>query len=113
MEFTTPASYGSTKVNVGGIATDDTILYAGANNKAIHTEIKGDDDVNWPEPSAIKFQWNGEGDGNDQAKAEIVIPQLQRVDRVDVMAEVPGFVKQIVANAAGTRPYIYMVRTTS
>ena len=28
-------------------------------------------------------------------------------DRVDVMAEVPGFVKKIVAGAAGTKPYIY------
>ena len=28
---------------------------------------------------------------------------------VDVMAEVPAFVKQIVAAAAGTKPYIYQV----
>lgn len=33
-----------------------------------------------------------------------------RLDRIDVMAEVPGFVKQIVAGAAGTKPYIYQVR---
>ncbi len=34
-----------------------------------------------------------------------------RIDRVDIMAEVPKFVKQIVAGAAGTRPYIYQVGT--
>lgn len=109
MEFTTPVSYGSTKVNVGGIVTDDKILYAGANNTATHTSIKGDADVNWPEPGAIKFVWNHDRDKGERSRAEMDIPELQRVDRVDVMAEVPGFVKQIVANAAGTRPYIYMV----
>ncbi len=38
--------------------------------------------------------------------AELAGP-LGEPDRVDVMAEVPGFVKAIVASAAGTRPYIY------
>jgi len=31
----------------------------------------------------------------------------RNVDRVDVMAEVPSFVKNIVAGVAGTKPYIY------
>jgi len=30
-----------------------------------------------------------------------------RVDRVDVLAEVPGFVKAIIAQAGGLKPYIY------
>ena len=32
-----------------------------------------------------------------------------RLDRIDVMGEVPAFVKNIVAAAAGTKPYIYQV----
>ena len=31
----------------------------------------------------------------------------KRRDRIDVMAEVPGFIKKIAETAAGTRPYIY------
>jgi hypothetical protein len=110
MEYTTPPSYGSTVVNVGGIATDGKILCAGSSNSAKHSEIKGDPENSWPEPGAVAFSWNGT-DANGQAVEALVEGSLgTRLDRVDVMAEVPKFVKQIVAGAAGTKPYIYQVR---
>jgi hypothetical protein len=109
MEYTTPPSYGSTVVNVGGIATDGKILCAGSSNSAKHSEIKGDPENSWPEPGAVSFSWNGT-DANGQAVEALVEGPLgTRLDRVDVMAEVPKFVKQIVAGAAGTKPYIYQV----
>lgn len=109
MEYTTPPSYGSTVVNVGGIATDGKILCAGSSNNAKHSEIKGDPENSWPEPGAVSFSWNGT-DANGQAVEALVEGSLgERLDRVDVMAEVPKFVKQIVAGAAGTKPYIYQV----
>jgi hypothetical protein len=109
MEYTTPPSYGSTVVNVGGIATDGKILCAGSSNNAKHSEIKGDPENNWPEPGAVAFLWNGT-DADGQAVEALVEGSLgTRLDRVDVMAEVPKFVKQIVAGAAGTKPYIYQV----
>lgn len=109
MEYTTPPSYGSTVVNVGGIATDGKILCAGSSNSAKHSEIKGDPENNWPEPGAVEFSWNGT-DANGQVVEALVEGSLgERLDRVDVMAEVPKFVKQIVAGAAGTKPYIYQV----
>jgi len=104
MEFVTPPSYGTTTVDVGGIVSDGKILYAGTNNTVKHTEIKPDPDNGWPEPSAAKFTWSGNG-----IEAVLEGPYGTRVDRVDIMAEVPGFVKQIVAGAAGTKPYIYQV----
>ena len=104
MEYTTPPSYGSTVVNVGGIVTDDKILYAGASNTAAHTEYEQDPEVNWPEPKAAAFKWNVGAQGT-QAELSPALPN--RTDRIDVMAEVPGFVKQLVGAAAGTRPYIY------
>ena len=110
MEYTTPPSYGSTVVNVGGIATDGKILCAGSSNSAKHSEIKGDPENSWPEPGAVAFSWNGT-DASGQAVEALVEGSLgTRLDRVDVMAEVPKFVKQIVAGAAGTKPYIYQVR---
>ncbi|KJZ79808.1 Survival factor 1 [Hirsutella minnesotensis 3608] len=107
MEFTTPPSYGSTVVNVGGILKDGEIILAGCANQASHTSVKGDPDNEWPEPSAVKFVWQGKDKDGKAAEAVIETSLGDRVDRVDVMAEVPGFVKKIVAGAAGTKPYIY------
>ena len=107
MEFTTPPSYATTVVNVGGVTSSSDILFAGASNTATHTEIKGDEEVDWPEPAACKYIWRGKtADGKD-AEAELDGPIGTRLARVDVMGELPGFVKQLASAAAGTRPYIY------
>lgn len=110
MEFTTPPSYGSTVVNVGGIIKDDEIIAAGSSNSALHTEIKGDPENDWPEPSAVKLTWGGITKDDKAVEAVLEGSLGTRIDRIDVMAEVPGFVKTIVANAAGTKPYIYQVK---
>ncbi|KAI9728164.1 MAG: putative cell survival pathways protein [Chrysothrix sp. TS-e1954] len=117
MQFTTPPSYGATVVNVGGIATDDALLYAGASNTVSHQRIKQDSEVDWPEPGRVVFEWAGTAGaeagapgtemGMSEVRKAVVEGDIERNDRVDVMAEVPKFVKQIVAGAAGTRPYIY------
>jgi hypothetical protein len=109
MEFTTPPSYGSTTVNVGGIVKDGEIITAGCNNAATHTEVKGDPENDWPEPSHAKFTWSGKSKDGKLVEAVLEGPLEDRLDRVDIMAEVPGFVKKIVAGAAGTKPYIYQV----
>jgi len=109
MEYTTPPSYGSTVVNVGGIAQDGEIIIAGTSNSATHTSVRADEESDWPEPSSVRFVWSGETrDGKD---VEAVLEGLleERLDKIDVMAEVPGFVKKIVETAAGTKPYIYQV----
>lgn len=109
MEFTTPPSYGPSVVNVGGIAVDGEILFGGAspNTKAEHTQVKGDSENDWPEPGAVSFTWNGKTKDGKDAHAELSGVLDPRTDRVDVMGELPKFVKQIVAGAAGTKPYIY------
>ena len=100
MEFTTPPSYGSSVVNVGGIAVDGEILFAGASNSVAHTEIR--DDPDWPEPGAVKFVWNGRTNEGKSATAELSGGLGQRLDKVDVLAEVPGFVKAIVGGVVGS-----------
>lgn len=108
MEFTTPESYGSTTVRVGGIATDGKLLWAGTTGLDVkHTDAKQDTQNDWPEPSAISVHWDGKEADGKTISAELSGPLGTRYDRVDVMAEVPGFVKTIVASAAGTKPYIY------
>jgi Svf1-like C-terminal lipocalin-like domain len=107
MEYTTPASYGSTVVNVGGLVRDGEIICAGSSNSAEHTETKADTVNDWPEPTAVKFNWSGKTKDGKEVTAELAGPLGDRLDRVDIMAEVPGFVKNIVAAAVGTKPYIY------
>ena len=108
MQYTTPPSYGSTVVSVGCIAKEGEVLMAGTDSTVSHTTTKEDPESEWPEPSTVKWHWTGKGkDGVVEATYEG--PLAPRTDRVDVMAEVPGFVKTIVASAAGTKPYIYQV----
>ncbi len=102
MEYTTPESYGSTVVNVGGVAKDGEILFAGASNSATHTSVKehGGKDY-WPEPTAVEFTWSGRTKDGKTATAEVSGDLGTRLDMVDVMAEVPKFVKSIVGGVAG------------
>lgn len=112
MEYTTPPSYGSTLVNVGGILKDGEIIYAGSTNTATHTHSKQDAESDWPEPTDIKWAWNGKSADGKEVTAEVDGPLGRRLDRVDVMAEVPGFIKTIAGSVAGTRPYIFQVCQT-
>ncbi|KAH8728823.1 oxidative stress survival, Svf1-like protein [Phaeosphaeriaceae sp. PMI808] len=107
MEFTTPSSYASTVINVSGIATDDKLLMANVNGTAKHTATKQDAETNWPEPTSTAYHWSGKTADGKEVTADLAGALGNRYDRIDVMAEVPGFVKAIVATAVGTKPYIY------
>ncbi|KAK2766943.1 putative cell survival pathways protein [Arachnomyces sp. PD_36] len=107
MEFTTPPSYGSTVVNVGGVVKDNEIIYAGSSNYAIALESAQDSENDWPEPKSVRVNWEGKTKDDKAFNAGFEGELGQRTDRVDVMAEVPGFIKSIVGSVAGTKPYIY------
>ena len=110
MEYTTPPSYGSTVVNVGGIAVDGKILCAGSDNKARHIKVKQDSQNDWAEPEEVEFLWSGKSKDGEDVSAILEGPFGKRLDKVDVMEKVPGFIKTIVGGVAGTKPYIYQVR---
>jgi hypothetical protein len=107
MEFTTPASYANTVVQVAGIATDGKLLIANTEGDVKHTETKLDAATGWSEPTSASYHWAGKSEDGKEVTADVAGPLGAHIDRVDVMAEVPGFVKAIVATAAGTKPYIY------
>ncbi|KAI0009501.1 oxidative stress survival, Svf1-like protein [Xylariaceae sp. FL0662B] len=107
MEYTTPPSYGTTVVGVGGLAKEGEIITAGCTCSATHLKAKQDEENDWPYPTDIKFTWSGTTKDGKEVDAVIEGPLGEKLDRIDVMAEVPGFVKSIVATAAGTKPYIY------
>ncbi|KAF2723912.1 oxidative stress survival, Svf1-like protein [Polychaeton citri CBS 116435] len=107
MQFTTPESYGHTVVNVGGIAKKGELLGAGTSGTLVHEGTKPDSDNEWPEPTGLKVNWSAESKDGNKVEAELSGSLGPRVDRVDVMGELPKFVKQIATSASGTKPYIY------
>lgn len=108
MEYTTPPSYGSTIVNVGGIAEDGEILCAGSSGNAVeHTKVKKDTDNDWTEPTDVKFSWSGLSKDGKKVSALVEGSLGKRLDKVDVMEKIPGFIKTIVGGVVGTKPYIY------
>lgn len=109
MEFITPASYGNTTVTVGGLTKGNELVTAGSSGKATWTKVKADTVSGWSPPEAAKFEWSGKSKDGKDVIAVIDTTLSDHFDRVDIMAEVPGFVKSIVAGAAGTRPFIYQV----
>ncbi|KAL6719353.1 putative cell survival pathways protein [Lecanora helva] len=108
MEYTTPPSYGSTSVIVGGIARDGEIICAGsAGNSVAHTNVKKDSDNDWPEPTDVRYVWKGLSKDRKEVSAKLEGNLGKRLDKVDVMEKVPGFIKTLVGGVVGTRPYIY------
>lgn len=120
MEFITPKSYGNTKVSIGIITSKDDILAVTIDNDYQHLDSEIDE-VGWDVPKSIKVVFNGidskltddeianEDSLADSDKVVAVLegPLTNLVERVDVMGEVPGFVKNIVSGVAGTKPFIY------
>lgn len=113
MEFTTPPSYGSTTVTVGAVVKDGEIVTANTESTATHVKTEGDTDDEWDAPSEIKYTWAGKSKDGKDVEGVLEGALGERLDRVDVMAEVPAIVKKIVASAAGTRPYVYQVSPTT
>lgn len=106
MEFTTPRSYASTKVNIAILATNDKILSCSINNSIVHEQAKVDE-VGWPVPKAITFNFDGVDADNKPVVGKVSGDLTNLVERVDVLAEIPQFIKNIASGVSGTNPYIY------
>ncbi|KAI5956087.1 SVF1 [Candida margitis] len=104
MEFTTPKSYANTKVNIGLVTDNEKVLFATIDNQVVHLDSEIDS-VGWPVPKSIEFDYIDPLSGNSVAK--VTGPLKSLIERVDVMAEIPQFVKNIVSGVAGAKPYIY------
>lgn len=111
MELITPPSYGTTTVTVGGLVKGSDIITAGTDHTATWTKVKQDPECDWTDAEECKFEWRGKTKDGKTVYAVVEGPLDTKLDRVDIMAEVPGFIKTIVAGAAGTKPYIYQVCT--
>lgn len=110
MEFTTPPSYGSQVVNIGGIVNaDGTLVAAMVENAAIHTTTKKDEETGWEAPTSLELSWMGQTKDGVEVTALTESDLKTMVQRVDVLAEIPAVIKTLIAGIAGTRPFIYQV----
>ena len=107
MEFTTPESYGSVKVSVGGISEDGNVIAATVDNVAQHVTSRLDQDTQWEEPTEVEFIWNGVTKEKVPVKGTIHSKLSPRLERVDVLAEIPPWLKKIAHGVSGTKPFIY------
>ncbi|CAR25725.1 ZYRO0A06666p [Zygosaccharomyces rouxii] len=127
MEFITPKSYANTKVSVGIITSKNEVLSVSVNNDFRHLNSSVDS-VGWNVPKNLSVKFNGfkstapdekiaaitnsptkqeKYDNDTQLHATVEGKLDQLVERIDVMNEIPNFVKSIVSGVAGTKPYIY------
>lgn len=101
MEFTTPPSYATTKVSLGMVVDKDgKVIVASKNLKTKHLNERHDEESGWEVPQKITYDF-------DDSKVQIGGNLNNLIEKVDVMAELPGFVKSIASAASGTKPYIY------
>jgi len=105
MEFTTPQSYGKTKVGIGGIVKDGALVCVGECT-AEHVTSKQETPNDWPEPRTILWKWSGQADGTS-ATAEVKGDLPLKIDRIEVLAHLPGFVKSFIGVATGLKPHIF------
>ena len=85
-------------------------------SRATHHDESFDDFTGYNAPSAISYHWAGPSvvpgaEGNLSADVSIQVgkpgEEIGLIEKVDVMAEIPVFVKAVVSYVAGTKPYIY------
>lgn len=112
MEFTTPPSYNKTKVSVSMVVDKNgKILLGSMKNETKHLEKKIDEVSGWNIPTKISYTIDDEDNGS-KFNVEIVGELKSLCERVDVMAEIPQFVKNIASGVAGTKPYIFQFSNT-
>jgi hypothetical protein len=110
MEFTTPPSYGSQVVNIGGIVNEDgTLVAAMTENAAIHKTTQRDEETGWDAPTSLELSWMGQTKDGVEVTALTDSDLKTLVERVDVLAEIPAVIKAFIAGIAGTKPFIYQV----
>lgn len=110
MEFTTPPSYNKTKVSIAMVLDKEgKVLLGTMDNDTKHLETKVDETSGWEVPAKISYTMKDE---KDKIEVEVVGELKNLCERVDVMAEIPQFVKSIVSGVSGTKPYIYQFSNT-
>jgi hypothetical protein len=137
MEFTTTDAYGKTGAGSGYVMSNVGSLVVGQKLVAVSGETtwpgdsadegavvsrvrqllpEHDPDTGYAQPTELQYKWRApivlpgvSGDAQATLSVDLGSPAAPKglIEKVDVMAEIPGFVKAVVSYVAGTKPYIY------
>ncbi|GME86575.1 unnamed protein product [Ambrosiozyma monospora] len=108
MEFTTPKAYNSTLVTVAiTVDSKGEVVLGSIDNKTNFVETEHDDESGWDFPRKIQYIFKGQNSKKQPVEIEIGGELKNLSEKVDVMFEIPQFVKNIVSGVAGTKPFIY------
>ena len=131
------AGSGFVTVNVGGLVLggklaavtaetkwpdEDQAASAGVISRAAHTKTAHDPDTGYNAPTELTFRWaapsvlaDAPGSIDAAVTLDVGPPDAMKglIEKVDVLAEIPYVIKTMVNYVAGTKPYIYQVRSRS
>ncbi|CAG8623761.1 7556_t:CDS:2, partial [Dentiscutata heterogama] len=106
-EFETTPHYGSIKVNQGGLILNNKLVGVSVNNEAHFMQTTLDKETGYNIPNRIRYTWEGRTlDTEENFTARIEIKPKVLMDKIDVLNEVPYFLKKIV-QAFVAKPYVY------
>ncbi|XBW35484.1 hypothetical protein QEN19_001057 [Hanseniaspora menglaensis] len=121
MQFQTPKSYGNSIVSTAIITDEDKVICCPVENEATLIGEYKDEETGWSYAKEIDYKFKGQlikddDEDNEVESAgavefELKGPLVDVIERVDVMNEVPQFVKNIVSGVAATKPFIYQYYT--
>ncbi|KAI9360153.1 oxidative stress survival, Svf1-like protein [Pilaira anomala] len=112
MQFTTTKQYGGVEVNQGSIVLHDKLISVCVENNVELLDLKKDTETDYDIPQSVKLTWKGKTvkeNPNDQIKdvsVVMVVPLKNLIDKIDILAEIPWFLKKIVQTFV-VKPYVY------
>ena len=142
MEFTTlnthgkkGAGSGPVKVNIGSLVVGNKLVAisaettwpneapsSGVISRTTHLNSVHDADTSYPKPSQLVLEWKAPSivsdvKGTVEAKLEVDVGSLEHpnglLEKVDILGEIPSVIKLAVSYVAGTKPFMYQVRSFS
>jgi len=123
MQFETPKSYANSIVSQAIVTTDDDketkIIACPCDNDLKLLGQYKDEETGWNYAKAVDYTFNGYEikdngvdnepitDDSNAIKFELKGELTELIERMDVMNEIPQFVKNIVSGVTATKPFIY------
>lgn len=118
MQFETPKSYANGIVSTAIFTENDKVICCPVDNETTLLGEYKDEETGWSYAKEIDYKFKGHliaDDENEETKSdpeskvefELKGPLTNIIERVDVMNEMPQFVKNIVSGVAATKPFIY------
>ncbi|CAO3645756.1 unnamed protein product [Cunninghamella blakesleeana] len=113
MQFQTTKQYGSVNINQGSLVFKDKLVCVSVDNHVELLDLQKDEETEYDIPQRIKLTWKGktikEEGKEDEIKdvhVEMIVTVKNLVDKIDVLAEIPWFLKKLVQTFV-VKPYIY------